>query len=265
MRHRSFLPSLLAASALALAPSAAAPRRAATSTPPPTCDGVKVFTIEGSAVRRQPGGAFFFKAKLAIDADGAPKAYHPAPHSELGLDYLANAGHPGNWWAVVTDSGKPGGQPVVQKETDPAPGFYVSTTTLEERAKDRTDPRRYVDSSSIPFVVLPPAFRSAGVKLGDFAAVVNTGGAQRGPVFAIFADSGPSNKLGEGSIALADALGVPSNPKHGGASGGVIYVIFPGSGNQQPRTLDEINAEGRRQFDAWGGTEKLKACFPELR
>jgi hypothetical protein len=264
MRRTLFLSALFAASALSLALPVATPPRVTAAVPPQACGGVKDFTIEGSTVWRQPGGAFFFKAKLAIDADGAPKAYHPAPHSELGLDYLANAGHPGNWWAIVTDNGKSTGQPVVQKETDPAPGFYISTTTLEDTSKDRTDPRRYVDSSTIPFIVLPPRFRSEGVRLGDFAVVINSGSAGHEPVFAIFADSGPSNKLGEGSIALASALGIPSSPKHGGANGGVIYVVFPGSGNQSPRTPDEINSKGRQQFDAWGGMEKLRACFPEV-
>jgi hypothetical protein len=33
---------------------------------------------------------------------------------------------PGNWWALVTRNGRP----IVQGADDPAPGFYVSTTTL---------------------------------------------------------------------------------------------------------------------------------------
>jgi len=44
----------------------------------------------------------FYKSELTIDADGAYRAYHP---KNIGLDYLANAGSPGNWWALVTDNG----------------------------------------------------------------------------------------------------------------------------------------------------------------
>jgi hypothetical protein len=95
---------------------------------------------------------------MMIDADGAYRAYHPA---NKGLDFLANGGKPGNWWALVTENGKPSGTPVVQGPADPAPGFYISTTSLEDPAFGRKDPRRYVDSESIPYIVLP------GGKLGS--------------------------------------------------------------------------------------------------
>lgn len=55
--------------------------------------------------------AYFFEAGMAIDADGAYRAYHPTPGK--GLDFLANAGSPGNWWALVTDNGKRSGNPVL--------------------------------------------------------------------------------------------------------------------------------------------------------
>src|SRR5262252_6322375 len=71
---------------------------------------------------------FFYKAGLNVDADGSPHAYHPDGIS--GLDYLGNAGRPGHWWALVTDDGKPSGNPIIQTANDPAPGFYVSTTSL---------------------------------------------------------------------------------------------------------------------------------------
>ena len=47
--------------------------------------------------------AFFYEAGMMIDADGAPEAYNP--DNKSGLDYLGNAGTPGNWWALVTDTG----------------------------------------------------------------------------------------------------------------------------------------------------------------
>jgi Fungal chitosanase of glycosyl hydrolase group 75 len=69
------------------------------------------------------------KGKLGIDADGSPHAYHPNG-SPPGLDYLANAGKPGNWYGIVTDNQKASGNPVVQGSSDPAPGFYISSTAL---------------------------------------------------------------------------------------------------------------------------------------
>ncbi len=127
--------------------------------------GVPISVLSGSST-------FFFKAAMAIDADGAPNAYHPIPGR--GLDHLANAGHPGNWYVVVTDTGHRNCKPVVQGPRDPAPGFYVSPTVLQDRPHARTDPRRYVDSASIPYISLPghhgTILRAA---LGDIAMVTN--------------------------------------------------------------------------------------------
>jgi len=68
--------------------------------------------------------------------------------------------------------------------------------------------------------------------------------------------------LGEGSIALAERLGVPSNPRRGGTGSGLVYVVFPDSGNGKPRSVTEIENSGRSLFDAWGGTAQLEACLP---
>lgn len=182
-----------------------------------------------------PSATVRFSAGLAIDADGAPKAYGP---NGLGLDALANAGKPGNWWGLATRDGVP----IVQGPQDPAPGYYVSTTALEDRRQPEGSPLRYVDSSTVPYVVLPPSqLKKQGVRLGDFAAVVNE---RTGAVaYAIVADLGPEGKLGEGSIALAEALGVPSNPRRGGTSEQLRYLIFPHSGNGKPRRERRLSAK----------------------
>lgn len=101
------------------------------------------------------------------------------------------------------------------------------------------------------------------VQLGDLAVVIN--GKNRKSAHAIFADSGPTYKLGEGAVALAETLDIPSSPRTGGASGDVIYIVFPGSGDGRSRSLEVINAEGRRLFEAWGGMAQFDACFPEYR
>jgi hypothetical protein len=231
-----------------------------TSAAKPSCSREPLTTVGSKQVWWNSGKtAFFYGGGLAIDADGAPNAYHP---DNKGLDYLANAGKPGNWWGIVTDNGKPSGQPVVQGASDPYPGYYVSATSLEDQSQPVKSPARYVDSGKVPYVVLPPQVMapktSGGAKLGDFAAVVNTGTGK--VVYAIVADRGPKDKIGEGSIALADGLGIASNPKKGGTSNGVAYVIFPGSGNRKPRSVDEINKEGERLLEAFGGSAQLTAC-----
>jgi hypothetical protein len=223
------------------------------------CEKSKLFTAR-NVVAWSSGKAFFYKSGLAIDADGAPCAYHP--NDRLGLDSLAHAGHQGNWWALVIDNEKTSGVPVVQVATDPAPGHYVSTTALYDRDNPNPrDPNRYVDAAHIPYIVLHPnALHYA--HLGDFATVVDLHNGKISP--AIIADvSAPNLPVGEGSIALAEALGVDSSPRHGGIDDGVAYIIYPGSGNRRPRKLTEILQRSKQLFEAWGGADRLKMCLAD--
>jgi hypothetical protein len=202
---------------------------------------------------------------MAIDADGAPNAYHP---SNTGLDDLKNAGYPAKPgsrpWGIVTNNA---GAPIVQGAGDPFPGYYVSPTSLGDSTRPATDPRRYVDSTRIPYIALPKALANKfGVKLGNFAAVYN--GKTRRLSYAIFADIGPAGKLGEGSIALAQALG--HNPFvagkiRKGIPGDVVYIVFPGSGNGKPRPIGEINSEAEKLFKEWGGITRIGDCYYEYK
>jgi hypothetical protein len=224
------------------------------------CQKSKLFTAQNIVAWSTPSGArsFFYKSGLAIDADGAFRAYHP--NDRLGLDSLAHAGHQGNWWALVTDNEKTSGRPVVQGKSDPAPGYYVSTTALYDPDNPHhRDPHRYVDAAKIPYVVLHPKALNYA-RLGDFATVVNF---QNGKISAALVadESAPGLPVGEGSIALAEALGIDSSPRNGGKDGEVAYLIYPRSGNGRPRPLREIVAKSKQLFEAWGGLDKLNACL----
>jgi hypothetical protein len=209
-----------------------------------------------STWQRNGHNALFYQTGLKIDADGSPHAYHP---EDKGLDFNYNGGSSGVWWGVVTNDK---GQPVVQGPNDPAPGYYVSATSLEDKSKDQQDPYRYVNAEEIPYIVLPEKlYKSAQVKLGDFAAVINKTTGKI--VYAIFADVGPPDKLGEGSIMLANELDINSSPKYGGADDGIIYIVFPGSGNGNPRSKEEIRSEGEILLKEWGGKELLLSFFKE--
>src|SRR5271165_3957166 len=183
--------------------------------------------VQQVPIWQAPGSqAFFFVSGMTIDADGAPNAYHP---DNSGLDDIANAGTPEHWDGIITDNRT--GEPLIQGPDDPFPGYYVSCTSLADRTKDRADPTRYVDASRIPYVVLPRDVAvQGGAQLGDFAVVVNLRNGKLSP--AIFADVGT---MGEGSIALANNLGIWSDARQGGRRGGILYLVFPGSGNRQPR------------------------------
>jgi glycosyl hydrolase group 75 (putative chitosanase) len=205
-------------------------------------------------IARLPGTtAFFYEAGMTIDADGAPNAYHP---ENLGLDDLANAGSPGIWQGLAKDAN---GEPFIQGPDDPYPGYYVSETALADRSKPTNDPTRYVDASKIPFVVLPGGIaRQLGARPGDFAVVFN----QRNGMsaFAIFGDEGPSDRIGEGSMALAENLGIRSDARNGGARRGILYLLFPASGNGRPRALEEIHSEGQKLLQDWEGSIPFEGC-----
>ena len=90
---------------------------------------------------------------------------------------------------------------------------------------------------SAPFSGIPLSRSHRG---GDIAAV-----SYRGRVaYAIYGDRGPRTKIGEGSIALARALGIPSDPVRGGTQGGVTYIVFPGSGTGRGLDQAEIDRRG---------------------
>jgi hypothetical protein len=206
-----------------------------------------------------------FRAGMTICADGCSRAYHPAG-SPPGLDYLANAGRPGNWWAIVADAS---GEPIIQGATDPSPGFYVSTTALVDPDFAPADPRRYVDAATIPYVVLPGGDQigrfhaEPRLRLGDFAVVHNLANQQL--AYAICAEIGPADKVGEGSMALAQALAVPDDPKRGGtAKRDLIYLVFPGTGEGHPRPRAEIEKLAKAAFLAWGGMGRLAECTAAL-
>ena len=220
-----------------------------------------ITSVAGIPVWRQAGSpvTILFRSGMAVDVDGAPKAYHA--QDTLALNRLKGAGHSGHWWALVTKDGKP----VVQGPKDPAPGYYVSMTSLQSPAFDVTDPRRYVDASTIPYVALPKAVVSAGkVRLGDLVAVVNQANGK--VAYAIYADQGPMAKLGEGSLYLANQLRTTPlsdlSAIRSSLAGGIVYVLFPGSGNRRPKTREEIVRVGAKLFEQWGGLVALKASFP---
>jgi hypothetical protein len=219
------------------------------------------------AYRIKGHDAFCYHTNMMTDYDGSPRAYHPANRHDKkrnpngkALDWTANAGKPGNWWGIVTDNGNKDGQPVVQGAKDPAPGFYVSPTSLGDHTKAEKDPRRYVDAGTVPYIVLPRKAqkgkgkdRPNGASLGDFATVINLKNGKT--VHAIFADSGPGEKLGEGSAALADALGKTHQEFD------LVYVVYPGSKKSPawPVPLAAIDAEGKKRLAALGGADPVKA------
>jgi hypothetical protein len=152
----------------------------------------------------------------------------------------------------------------------PAPGYFVSATSLTNDAFPVVNPDRYINSEEIPFIAVPgghddpriPGWDSFGVGLGDVAFVWNT--STNDNCFALVADVGPSSHAGEGSIKLATALGLEGSPKYGGTENPtIVYLLFPGSiGEWSPP--DFWFPLASELLKAWGGWRRVRSLVAEI-
>jgi len=205
-------------------------------------------------------GAYLWQSGFAVDADGSPHAYAMPGSGLHGLDHIDNAGKPGDYWGVVTNAG---GCPVVQSDNDPAPGYCVSTTALVDHRYADRDPRRYVDSETVPYVSVPRDLTGQrGVRVGDVAIAIYKGVA----IGAIVADVSPAGHFGEGSIALAEALQLPSSPRSGGVAFGVTWLVWPYSHASPawPRSVADVHGQAVQMFSAWGGMAGVPWLAPSV-
>jgi hypothetical protein len=234
------------------------------------CIAEKWKEYQGTALYKVTGTSayFFITNHIAVDADGAPNAYHP---DNIGLDWLANAGYPdSSWWkdVLVVDPDNPN-QPYIQK-TGPFAGYFISRTALEDSTKPEIDLSCFVDSTRIPYIVFPGGFRKMADigMLGDLGFAINVKtGVKTGFVVA---DIGPvSAPLGEVSIRLAEKLGGKNVSPRTGAKmpeGDILYIVFPFSARQYkwPLSADKIEEIAKELLDEAGGADAIRACADNL-
>jgi len=127
--------------------------------------------------------------------------------------------------------------------------FSVTKSSSEEGEIANGKP---LNAHHFPFAVMPTvsqidlaiSFEAAPLKitLGDIGIAFW----QKSRAAFLYGDRGPKwKKVGEGSINLADSLGINSDPIEGGIGAneippGVIHIVFPGTSDvvnpQDPRT-----------------------------
>ena len=246
-----------------------------------TCPYSHWMDYRGTPLLRHPSAMAYLYAssEVKVDADGAPNAYHPddvglncrTGTGFEGLDCPANAGYPkASWWpsVLVPDPEHP--ERAFVQPTGPFAGFFVSITSLKDRAKAATDPAKYVDSTAVPYIVFPGPFakmKGTGI-MGDLGYAVNLDTGQSSP-FVVAEVGPPDAALGEISIALAEALGGKSpNPRTGAGApkGKILYVVFPHSAPDHP--WPQAAAQLAEQVDALlnqvGGADAAAACKSAL-
>ena len=175
--------------------------------------------IHGINIYQNSDGSISYTTHAEVDGDGSPRCYAPISSGLSALDFLANAGNSKDgWWGIVTVNGTP--------YINPDTGYYVSTTSLQLEGKV-TDQNRYINSETVPYIVVPSSIVKSvkGVILGCKALLTNI---ETGvTISAVCADIGPD--VGELSMAAASQLGLPNSPKNGGTEKDIItYQIFPG-------------------------------------
>ena len=130
--------------------------------------------------------------------------------------------------------------------TDPS---YFNETSFE------TSTGQFFTSDVTHYYVIPlPSsrfnYQSSGISPGSVAAVVYNNNV----VYAVFADEGPDDIIGEGSYSLAVALGIDPNPATGGTDGPVTFIVFPGKVPNPVENNTTIDTVGAAAASAWAGT-----------
>ncbi|GAA3305374.1 glycoside hydrolase family 75 protein [Dactylosporangium vinaceum] len=104
------------------------------------------------------------------------------------------------------------------------------------------------------FVVPLPSSRfdygASGIRPGAVAAVVYNNQV----AYAVFADEGPDDIIGEGSYALATALGIDPDPASGGTAGPVTFIVFPSTVPNPVESNTAIDNSGTAAATSWLGT-----------
>lgn len=239
--------------------------------------------------------AIAFASQMQVNTDGAPDSYHP---DDIGITHICNGvsiGSACTWkpqclpefrqakaegfkgpqkicfFAMATDAR---GVPIIQGPDDPKPGYFVSTTALHQPGANVRTPQAQLDSNTVPFAVIPGSWQTSkkpGPQLGDVGVAYRRSTGQT--AFFVIGDTGPRNKLGEGSVALHQALG--NDPfvmrfgvrraRQGIGGRDVVYLMFPKTA-QPGQHLDEasIRRMAEAPLEKFGGVERLKECAAAL-
>jgi hypothetical protein len=168
-----------------------------------------------------------------------------------------------DWYALASRSPEAGKYRPCVQSTGPFSGFFVAQTArAADPAKDICDPAHWISSTEIPYITLPGSNLSGqGAKAGDLALVHRRRGNVDYIVVAVAGDTGNSDELGEGSLALHIALGNAATAKiPGNIPDNVTTILFPGRRAPNPITATALASERDKLMNAIGGKNTLLAC-----
>ena len=195
-----------------------------------------VGTISGdgfeSSITEDNDGRVWFYADADIDADGA-NGQHGAKVAYMsdnsGSEHLAYGGMQRVDGKVICAHDWARSIVILGADNEPkefSGGVIASKTWYRYPGKSPNDPTAYVDSQTISYIVVPPIIIKgvSGIVCGCKARATLGGKS----IDCVVADRGPAKKIGELSIAAADALGIPSSPRNGGREkADILYELWP--------------------------------------
>jgi hypothetical protein len=141
--------------------------------------------------------------------------------------------------------------------TDP---WYQAQTSFT------TSSGQYFTADTTHYFVIPLpssrfSYQSAGIKPGNVGAVIYNNKI----VYAVFADEGPNNIIGEASYATARDLGIDPDPDTGGTDGPVTFIVFTGTVPnpvENNATIDSVGAAAASAFVGSGSTTSPPTTKP---
>jgi chitodextrinase len=126
------------------------------------------------------------------------------------------------WWKADMDIDCDGVR-TTQCNENTDPFFQADTSAHQSNGQP-------MNAATMPYMVIPSPssrfnFGNHNIALGAVVAVIFNNQVE----YAVFADTGPVDIIGEASFATAQALGIDPDPATGGSDGPVAYIVFQGS------------------------------------
>jgi len=196
-----------------------------------TGTGTGMGTGTGSGSPAVTAAALLAKLSSCVKASSAPYAKDSGGAANIDVCKLTGA----VYWKADLDVDCDGkSSTACNKTTDPS--YQSQTATTDSTGQ-------YLDAATLPFVVVPGvssrwSYKLSGVSMGSVAAVIYDGKIEYG----IVGDVGPTSIIGEASYAMAKRLGINPDPKIGGTSSGVTYVVFTGTSGVVTKKEDHAEA-----------------------
>lgn len=203
---------------------------------------------------------------------------HHRPVSEF--EALRDAGYPlpATWQLLnpnIIEKDRNSGKPCISPD-----GYLVSMTADVAvpggfNRQGDCDQSKWIDALTVPALVIPgeSRFLALGVTKRSTAIAFSPSATKR-VVPGIVGDVGPSNEIGEATVAMnrkLNGLAETDQPKHRQdainrfQAGTTALLVFPGASSvvARPITAASVATAGNDALTKFGGTNKLYGCIKE--